>query len=69
MPSVLDRMLRRKPQSETVKHEEPVPLTKVEEPMPEAPSESIKQPEVIEHGIPVEIPVKVEETKKEDFDA
>jgi hypothetical protein len=62
MPSVLDRIFGRKPKAE----EEP--LLK-EGTMQQVSVEAIKQPEVIEHGIPVEIPVKVEETKKEDFDA
>lgn len=45
MPSVLDRILGRKPQPEAVKHEEPIPLAKVEGPMLKDLSEPIKQPD------------------------
>ena len=45
MPSVLDRIIGRKPKPEAVKHEEPIPLMKVEGPMLKAPSEPIKQPD------------------------
>jgi hypothetical protein len=59
MPSVLDPTPGRKPKEEPVLKEER---------MPEVPFEPIKQPEVIKHEISVEIPVKAEETKKEDFE-